>query len=159
MPPDPQTPSPDVPGGVEATPEEQQQYEETVQALSMMIYDDEKATMNLMQFIATTAEQESPTIALAKATMMVITETDKKIDIPEVVLFNIVDDTYYMLSDLAIEGLQLEVSDEDMVRGVAASIQLVMQSYGVTKEEWMDYVGSIDEAGAQKLVEALGVIQ
>lgn len=132
----------------QATPEEQQEYERVMQAISTALYDDDKTFEAVNQMLQS---GEDPVQAVVKATILVITEIDKKIDIPDVVLPQLPSTVFDMILEIGTKAGVLNLTDEQVKAGVSAAQQMLMQVYGLTEEDFAGLSEGLDENDVNEL--------
>ena len=145
-----------LPGVEEASPEDQQMYEQALAAVAQVIYEDDKSHIRIMKMVQKVGEAEGELTALVKATVTVITEVDKQIDIPEDIIINIADEVFMMIAELANKAYGFDATEKQMKQGIAATIEIILKTYGMEESEWYNMAGQYDEPQAQEL---MGYIQ
>jgi hypothetical protein len=116
-----------------ASNESQKEYENAMQAMSTVIYDNDDTFKNLMGMI----QNDDPVAGLIKAASTVVTEVDKQVDIPEGVIPALPAQAFDMLHELAVQqGAMEELSDQQVKTGTSAAQQMVMQAYGMDTEDF-----------------------
>lgn len=116
-----------------ASNESQKEYENAMEAMSSVIYDNDSSFDNLMGMI----KNDDPVAGLIKAASTVVTEIDKQIDIPENVIPALPAQAFDMLHELAVkQGLMEELSDQQVKTGTSAAQEMVMNAYGMDTEDF-----------------------
>lgn len=140
-----------LPNAQEASPEEQQAYEQALSAVSEILYNDDNMHIRIMKMIQTVGEAESQMSGLIKATVTVITEVDKQIDIPEEMILNIADEVFLMIAELANKALDFDVPEKEMKQGIAATIEMLARAYGIKEEDWYNMASQYDKQQVQEI--------
>lgn len=116
-----------------ASNESQKEYENAMNAMSAVIYENDSIFKNLMGMI----ENDDPVAGLIKASSTVITEVDKQVDIPEGVIPALPAQAFDMLHELAVaQGVMEELSEQQVKTGTSAAQQMIMQAYGMDTEDF-----------------------
>lgn len=149
--PQPTEPSNNAANGQEtpATPEEQEAYENAVAAATEMIHGDDTVHEGIMSMLGA----EKPADALISATMLVLTEIDKKLDLPEVVIFELASTIFDLLVELGeTAGLfSLDESQEKKIAGALA--QMILQTYGGEAEDIQQFLSGVSDQEAASTLE------
>jgi hypothetical protein len=130
-----------------ATEDEQAGYENAIAAVTDALYEDDKTHEAVMRMLSI----GDPLQAIAKAAVMLITEIDKKIDIPRAVLFELPGDLFDMLHELGDKAGLFTLTPQQEKTGVAATQELVLKAYGMDEEELQDITSSLTEQDVQEL--------
>lgn len=116
-----------------ASNESQKEYENAMNAMSSVIYENDSIFKNLMGMI----ENDDPVAGLIKASSTVITEVDKQVDIPEGVIPALPAQAFDMLHEMAVaQGIMEELSEQQVKTGTSAAQQMIMQAYGMDTEDF-----------------------
>ena len=148
-----------LPGTSPATEQEQEQYEIALAAVAELVYTNDKSHLRLVEMLKSTGEQEGPQVAVVKATVVIITEVDKQIDIPEAVIINIVDEVFMMIAELLAQVVQYDMSEKELKQGVASAQQMILEIYGVERGDAYNHINEFDEAGVTELLGYMQEIQ
>ena len=148
-----------LPGTEEATPEEQQQYDQAMAMVADFIYNNDASHIALMEMINAGAAEGSIVSSLVKATTKVITDIDAKINIPEAVIVNMADDVFMLISELAVAALGKDLTEKEVKQGVAGTTEMLISAYGLSKEDWYGYAEQVSEPQAKELAGYMEEIQ
>ncbi len=131
-----------------ASGEEQEEYENAMEAMSKVIYEEDGTFNGLMGMI----ENDDPVSGLIKASATVVTEVDKKIDIPEAVIPALPRAAFGMLYEAAVKGGSMEeLSEQDELTAIAATQDMVMQAYGMGTEDFQNMTNDLSESNVGEL--------
>jgi len=131
-----------------ASGEEQEEYENAMEAMSKVIYEDDGTFEGLMGMI----ENDDPVSGLIKASATVVTEVDKKIDIPEAVIPALPRAAFGMIYEAAVQGGSMEeLSEQDELTAIAATQDMVMQAYGMGTEDFQNMTNDLSESNVGEL--------
>lgn len=115
-----------------STPEEQAAYEQAMEAIGEALYADDKVSENIIQMVVSDSD---PVSGLTKATVQVITEVDKQVDMPEEVILGTVRETSARIVEM-VEAVHGETFDEPMMeKSAGAAIDMLLEAYGVDEDD------------------------
>lgn len=133
-----------------ATEEEQQAYEEVVAKISDTIYNNDQAFAGIEKML----QGPDPVDSLARATVLLITEIDKKIDIPEYVLPQLPFIVFDMLNEIGTKAGFFELDDQQIKTGLGAAQETLLRAYGFSEEDVIAATEGVNEQDGQALVDA-----
>lgn len=131
----------------EASPEEQQQYENALAAISEALYENDQTFEGIEKML----QSGDPIDAITRAGVTLITEVDKQINMPEAVLFAVVPDVFDMLVEIGTRAGFFEMDDEQMKLGLATFQETLLRAYGVSQEDYMAISQQFNEQQANEL--------
>lgn len=155
--PDPMQPAPTEPqddeefeGAEEASPEDEEEMGRAQGALGKILYENEAGFNAVVKKLS---NENVPAInRLSDTTVFLLTEIDKKINIDEGVILPFAAVVYDAVYEIAVTAKAFELPDDAVQKGLMVTLQVVLQAYGVSEEELNDYLESIGEQGASKLI-------
>lgn len=131
-----------------ASGEEQEEYANAMEAMSKVVYEEDGTFDGLMGMI----ENDDPVSGLIKAAATVVTEVDKKIDIPEAVIPALPRSAFGMLYEAAVKGGSMEeLSEQDELTAISATQDMVMQAYGMGTEDFQNMTNDLSESNVGEL--------
>lgn len=136
-----------------ATPEEQKEYENVLRAVSVVLYDDDKTHNSMMQMLQASGE---PTEGIAKAAVTLITQVDKQVQIPEVVLLDLAGDVFDMLNELGNKAQIFNLTPEQEKVGLAATQETLLRSYGLSEEDLTNLAQGLGQQDVNELAGIYG---
>jgi hypothetical protein len=119
-------------GGEEeqATPEEQAAYDQALEALHKVLYEDEERSNGIVDMI----QAEDKIGSVVKASLMIIKQLDEKIDMDENIIAEITVDTADRLMELAETAHNISFSEQETKAVAGATWEGVMQLFGMDEE-------------------------
>lgn len=133
-----------------ASKEEQQEYERVLKAISRVVYEDDRTFAGIEKML----KGPEPVDSTVRATIMVITEVDKKIDIPMVVLPQLPFIVFDMLEEVGEKAGIFKMSDEQSKVGRGAAQETLLRTYGFSEEDFMAATDGLGEKDVNELVGA-----
>jgi hypothetical protein len=141
------TGQPDFRWEEQATPEEQEQYEQVLAAISKALYSDDKTFEGFEQML----QGDDPVDSLVRATTTLISEVDKKIQIPEVVIPQLPMRVFDMLLEVGTKAGFFELTDEEIRLGAGAAQDTVNRVYGISAENFEGMTADLNEQDVEQL--------
>jgi hypothetical protein len=134
-----QTAAPDMAGLEEdpenvsenVTEEEQADYNRAIQAVSKILYADDK----MHQSIVGKINPKDYFNSLTQLVLLIITQVDKKIDIMDSVILGLVPEVTDRVVEIAEKVGRSTIPDKQVMRIATASQEALMSKYDVKKEE------------------------
>lgn len=114
----------------EADPEEQAAFDEAVKEAARVIYGDDGGHNSVLSML----KRGHPTTAIPKIVGMLVTEIDKKMNLPVSTVAALGAQIFHMVDDVATTT-GIEMDDQDAKLALAASQQMVTEAYGLEAEE------------------------
>jgi len=133
----------------EASPEEQADYARAIQAISKALYE----TDEVFDGIEGMLQGPDPVDALVRATVTLITEVDKKIQISEVVLPHLPFVVFDMLLEVGTKAGFFDLSERDIKVGMAAAQETLLRAYGVTEEQFEEASRGLNQRDVDQLAD------
>jgi len=132
----------------EATPEEQQAFEAAVEEAARIIYEDDKGHRGLVKMIA---NSDSAVEGYVKAVTTMVTELDKKLDLPVGILSGLGIDVFNMIDDVATASGAAQLSDQDAQLAMAGVQDALNKAYGMDEEELEGLAEGLSDKDVQQL--------
>jgi hypothetical protein len=137
----------------QASPEEQEEYDRAVAAMSDIIF--KQKDQQILQFIQ---KEQSPITGAVNATQMVVSAVDQQMNLSEGLAPHLADEAFNMIVELAeSEGIQFD--EKGKVQGAAAAQQAVLQLFGADAEGYGEAFGGLDEPTANLDPYNVGLIE
>ena len=149
MPGDPPPPGEGVvdPGGSfqghPASATEQREYENAMEALYKVLYENDKTSQAIVQGLESTPNNKIEPIA--KMGITLISQLDEKVDLDEAVVASITAEVVDRLIEMAEVRYKAEYSDVDMQRALGATWEGVMQMFGVDENDFAQFAQSLSQ--------------
>ena len=147
-----QQPQPAPPGNGQetpATPEEQEAYEQAAAVAVEIIHGSDSTHEGILEMLT---GGEAPD-ALVSTTMLVLTEVDKKLDLPEVVIFELASTIFDLLVELG-EKAGIFTLDEAQEKKIAGALtEMILQAYGAEAEDIQQFLGGVSDQEAASTLE------
>lgn len=124
----------------EATPDEKAEYDRMMEALSLVLYKNER-TSNAVVKMLTPEERVG---SIAKASMTLITQLDEKFDFDEVVIPELTQEVVTRIVDL-YANVHGKVSKQDHTAALGATWEGVMQVFGVDEEDYAELTAGMSD--------------
>ena len=128
-----------------ATEDEQREYERAMKALSTVLYQNEK-TSNAVIKQLTPGEKIG---GVAKASMLVLTQIDTKLDLDEVVIPEFTQEIVDRIIDLYENVHGEEFTDQETAAAMGATWEGLMEAYGVDEEDYAELTAGMSEKDLQ----------
>jgi len=122
-------------GEPNASPEEQQEYERALGAISQVIYGDDRSNESIMKAMHT----ENKVGSIIKAASGIIVQVDGQIQMDEVVIPQITQDVVNMLMELAETKEGIEFDETEMKQALSGTWEAIMQVFGGDEEMDEDF--------------------
>jgi hypothetical protein len=117
----------------QATPEEQQEYERAMKAVSDVLYSNEKLSNSIVDQI----NPENMVDSTAKVSMLLIQQLDEKVDFAEVVVAQVTQEIVSRIIELAEARHQIEYGEDEMQVILSATFEGVGEMFGGMDEQSM----------------------
>lgn len=125
---------------LEATEDEQAEYERAMAALSKVLYEDERTSNAVVRQLT----PEEKVGSIAKASMLVISQLDQRLDFDEVIIPQFTQDVTDRIVDL-YENVHGEVSEQEAQRAFGATWEGVMEMYGVDENDYAELTAGMSD--------------
>lgn len=125
----------------EASPEEQASYGKAMQAAQRVLYENDKTSDAISGMI----QPDDKINSTVQASLMTISEIDKKMDLDEGVIAQVSMDVTDMIIDLGEEGRGIPYSEEESKAVWGSVWEGVMNLYGVDEEEYASYTEGMSD--------------
>lgn len=125
----------------EATSEEQESYDQALRAADVVLYENDK-TAESVENMLTAEDKIGSTV---QASLMVLTQIDQKIDMPEEIIAQVAMDITDMVVDLAEEGKGIQFSEQEAQAVWGSVWEGVMETYGVDEEEYAAFTADMSD--------------
>lgn len=125
----------------EATSEEQESYDQAMRAVDTILYENDK-TAESVENMLTAEDKIGGTV---QASLMVLTQLDQKIDMPEEIIAQVAMDITDMVVDLAEEGKGIQYSEKETQAVWGSVWEGVMEVYGVDEEEYASFTADMSD--------------
>lgn len=139
-----------VPGVEPATPEEEAELQRAQGALAKVLYENDASFQSVVKKLS--ASEVPPINRLADTTVMLVAEIDNKINLDEVVIMEFAATVYDAVYEIAVTAQAFELDDATIKQGLMVTLQVIMESYGVSEEDFNQFAESIGEQGASQLI-------
>ncbi|HWV16049.1 MAG TPA: hypothetical protein VN030_11530 [Cellvibrio sp.] len=140
----------EVPEGEPASPEEEAEMQRAIAALSEVIYQNDNSYNAVIEKLQ--SKDVPPLNKLIDTTVSLVTQIDKKINIDEAIILPFAADAYQRIYELAETGKLFTLEDDLVRKGLMAVLQIVIESYGVSPEDFNEYAESLGQEQAGKLI-------
>ncbi len=128
----------------DATSGEQAEYDRAMDALGQVLYSNEKISNSIVDQI----DPEDPVGSTAKVSMLLIQQLDQKVDLDEVVVADITQETVSRIMELAEARHGIEYDDRDAQAILGATWEGVSEMFGVDEADHAELVNSV---GSERL--------
>lgn len=135
--------------GEQATPEEQKEYERAANAVARIVYGTDQETSDT---IADSVIAEDKIGSLTQAALSVFTQVDKKIDIDEAVMAQVVEDTVEMVADVAEKKNGIFLTEDELGNALIATWEGVIFMMGGDSDMAEDYAELTAGMSEQEIV-------
>ncbi len=125
----------------DATEEEQQEYKRALEALSTVLYSNEKSHSTIVRGLSST--QQDKVEPVAKMGILLIKQLDDKIDLDESVVAQITQDTTERLIEMAEARYGVEYSEVEAQQALGTMWEGVMASFGIEEEDYKRFTESL----------------
>jgi hypothetical protein len=132
----------------EATPEEQQAFEAAVEEAARIIYADDTGHEGLLKVIA---NDPSPEEGYVKAVTTVVTELDKKMNLPVGIISGLAIDVFNMIDDIATNSGIVQLDDQQAQLAMAGVQDALNKAYGMEEEELEGIAQNLSDKDVQQL--------
>lgn len=139
--PGPEVEEEETAAGGETTEEEQAEYERVLGAVERVLYQEEATSKPIEEMLRT---DESKIDGVVSAALMVISEVDKQLDMDDVVIAEITQDTVDRLIEMS-EAKGAEWSEQETQGALGATWEGVMEMFGVDEEDYNQMTGEMSE--------------
>lgn len=126
---------------IEATEDEQAEYERAVSALSKVLYENER-TSNAVISQLTPEERVG---SIAKASMLVINQLDEKMDFDEAIIAELTQETVDRVIDLYENKHGEELTDADTQAALGATWEGIMEMYGMDEDSYAELTAGMSD--------------
>lgn len=127
---------------VEATPEEQAEYERAMEALSLILYENEQTSAAIVKQL----NPQEKVGSVAKASMLTIQQLDMKFDFDDVVIAQLTEETVDRIIDLYENTQQDEEFTPQEAQGaLGATWEGVMEMYGMDEDDYAQLTAGMTE--------------
>lgn len=140
----------DIPAGEEATPEEEAELQRALGAFSAAVYKDDGTFNSVVKKLQN--GDIPPINKLSDTTISLVTQIDKKINIDEGVILPFVSAVYEKIYEIAETARAFSLPEDILQKGLMVTVQLAIQAYGVSPEEYNEFAETIGQDGAAKLI-------
>ncbi len=133
----------------EATPEEQKSYEQAMEAVKTVLYENDSTSDSISRML----QPEQKIDSTVQASLLALSEIDKQLDLDEGVIAQVAMDITDMVIDLGEQGKGIQYSEQESQAVWGSVWEGVMEMYGVDEGEYADFTeGMSDEdvAGQEK---------
>jgi hypothetical protein len=127
--------------GDQATPEEQKAYENALAACSEIVHTNDDSHQAVMKML----DAREKIGSLAKAAVMVVTQVDAKINMPESVLAGVLAQVVDWMLELATAGKQMQFSETEEKQVLTTATDLLMETYGHDRDSYDALIGGESE--------------
>jgi len=128
-------------GDEEATPDEQAEYERAVSALGKVLYENEKTS----DAIARQLDPGEKVGGVAKASMLVLTQIDNKLDLDEVVIPEFAQEVVDRVIDLYENIHGDEFNEQETTAAMGATWEGLMEAYGIDEADYAELTAGMTE--------------
>lgn len=142
--------SDDLPEGEPASPEDEAELKRALGAFAAAVYKDDNTFNSIVQKLKN--PDIPPINKLSDTTISLVTQIDKKINIDEGVVLPFTATVYDKIYEIAQTAKAFTLPDDLMKKGLMVTLQLTIQAYGVSPEEYNDFCEHIGEHGAKKVI-------
>jgi hypothetical protein len=125
----------------EASPEEQEAYDQAMTAAETVLYENDQTSEALSDLL----RPEQKVDGAVQASLMAITQIDQKIDMPEEIIAQVSMDITDMIIDLAEEGRGMQFSEKEAQAVWGSVWEGVMETYGVDEDEYNSFTGGMSD--------------
>ncbi len=125
----------------EASPEEQASYEKAMRAVQTVLYDNDQTSDSIARML----QPEQKIDSTVQATLLTISEIDKKIDMDEGVIAQVAMDTTDMIIDLGEQGKGIQYSEQEAQAVWGSVWEGTMEMYGIDEEEYADFTEGMSD--------------
>jgi len=132
----------------EATEEEQAAFEAAVDEASDIVYTNEQSHQGILKMIANAA---SPSEGYIQSVLTIVTELDKKLDLPVGVLPGLSIEVFNMIDDIATASGAAELTDEEAQLAQAGVQDGLDKAYGLEEQEMEGISESLSDKDVQQL--------
>jgi hypothetical protein len=126
----------------QATPDEQQAYEQALQAASEILYRGDDTHEGVLKML----RAGEPVDSLVKTSLFVLTQLDQKLNLPEAVLLQLLTTLFDLLQEIAAKANLFTLTPQQEKTGLAAAQQALLQVYGVGEEDLTGLTEGMTEA-------------
>lgn len=134
-------------GDEDATPEEQKNYEQAMEAAKIALYENDQTADSISRML----QPEQKIDSTVQASLLTLSEIDKQINLDEGVVAQVAMDITDMVIDLGEEGKGIQYSEQEAQAVWGSVWEGVMEMYGVDEEEYADFTeGMSDEEVASQ---------
>lgn len=127
--------------GDAATPEEQKAYESALGACSKIIHGDDKSHQAVMGML----DEREKIGSLAKASVMLVTQVDAKINMPETILAGVLAQVVDWMLELATVGKKMQFSEKEEEQVLATATDLLLETYGADEDGYNELIQGMDQ--------------
>lgn len=142
--------SDDLPEGEPASPEDEAELKRALGAFATAVYKNDATFNSIVQKLKN--PDIPPINKLSDTTISLVTQIDKKINIDEGVVLPFTATVYDKIYEIAQTAKAFTLPDDLMKKGLMVTLQLTIQAYGVSPEEYNDFCEHIGEHGAKKVI-------
>ena len=129
-------------GGDEpATEDEQREYERAVKALGTVLYENEQTS----DAVAKQLDPGEKVGGVAKASMLVLTQIDQKLDLDEVVIPQFAQEVVDRVIDLYENIHGEEFAEQETAAAMGATWEGLMEAYGVDESDYAELTAGMGE--------------
>lgn len=125
----------------DATPEEQAEHDRAIQALSIVLYKDERTSNAVVQQLSPKDKIGS----VAKAAMMTVSQLDEQFDFDEVVIPELTLETVDRIVELYETVHGDEFSEKEAQAAVGAAWEGVMNAYGIEEADYAELTAGMSD--------------
>jgi len=127
----------------DATPSEQKEYERAMGALYKIMYEDDSASNSLIGQLS----PEEKVGSVAKASMLLITQLDDKLDFDEAIIAQMTEEVVDRVIELgeAKFGEEMSFTDNESQAALGATWEGVMQIFGVDEQDSEQLTAGMDK--------------
>jgi len=125
----------------EATEDEQREYERAMNALGKVLYENEKTSDAIVKQL----DPGEKVGGVAKASMLVLTQIDEKLDIDEVVIPQLAQDIVDRVIDLYENVNGDEFSEQEATAAMGATWEGLMEAYGIDEADYAELTAGMTD--------------
>lgn len=125
----------------DATDDEQKEYRKALQALSQVLYSNNKTNATIMQALSSTRTDKIDPIA--KTGILLIKQLDDQIDLDESVVAQFTQDVTERLIELAEARYEVDYSPVEYQQALGTTWEGVMASFGVEEADYKRFTESM----------------
>ena len=137
-----------APGGTQASPEEQKNYETAVKTMGQIIYGTKKKTSNT---IADSIVEQNKTGSLIQTGLMLLDKVDTIVNLNPVVIPELIGDAVQMLTDVAEQKNGIQFSQDEADGAAMGIFEAIMSMVGGDQSMEQDFSGLTENISPEEL--------